>query len=68
MTLKGMSEEAIADVLGITSVTVRRWLDRAAKQCEKVNENLMKDLDVSKIEMDELWVIVQKNSPKNEIL
>jgi len=60
MAMKGMSEEAIADVLGITSVTVRRWLDRAAEQCEKVNENLMKDLDVPKIEMDELWVIVQK--------
>jgi transposase-like protein len=31
MSMKGMSEEGIADVLGITSATVRRWLDRAAK-------------------------------------
>jgi hypothetical protein len=27
-----------------------------------VNENLMKDLNVPKIEMDEIWVIVQKKS------
>src|SRR5450759_2946705 len=46
MAMKGMSEEAIADVLGITPLTVRRWLDRAAESCDKVNENLMKDLDI----------------------
>ena len=32
----------------------------AAKQCDIVNENLMKDLNISKVEMDELWVIVEK--------
>ena len=68
MAMKGMSIAAIAGVLKIQSASVKRWLDRAAEQCEKVNENLMKDLDVPKIEMDKLWVIVQKNSPKNERL
>ena len=62
MSIKGMSEEGIADVLGITPATVRRWLDRAVESCEKVNENLMKDLNAPKIEMDEIWVIVQKKS------
>ena len=62
MAMKGMSEEGIADVLGITPATVRRWLDRAAEGCDKVNKNLMKDLNVPKIEMDEIWVIVQKKS------
>ena len=62
MSMKGMSEEGIADVLGITSATVRRWLDRAAKQCDKVNDILMKEVNVPKIEMDEIWVIVQKKS------
>jgi transposase-like protein len=62
MSMKGMSEEGIADVLGITPATVRRWLDRAVEGCDKVNENLIKDLNVSKIEMDEIWVIVQKKS------
>jgi len=60
MAMNGMSTEAIADVLGVQPVTVSNWLARAAEQCEKVNEAKMKNLDLPKIEMDELWVIVQK--------
>ena len=68
MSIKGMSIEAIANVLGVQSASVKRWLLRASEQCEKVNENLMKDLDVPKVEMDELWVIVKKNISTNERL
>lgn len=60
MSMKGMSEEAIADVLEIEPATVRRWLCRAGEQCDEINKNLMKNLNLHKIEMDELWVIVQK--------
>jgi hypothetical protein len=63
MSIKGMSIEAIADVLRVQSASVKRWLLCAAEQCEKVNENLMKNLDVPKVEMDELWVIVKKIVP-----
>lgn len=48
MSMKGMSEEGIADVLDITPATVRRWLDRAAEGCDKVNKNMMKDLNVGR--------------------
>jgi len=48
MAMEGMSEEAIADALGIEPATVRRWLGRAAEQCEKVNETKMKKLDLPK--------------------
>jgi transposase-like protein len=58
--MKGMSIEAIADVLEVQSASVKRWLARAAEQCDKVNDNIMKDVEVSRIEMDELWVIIQK--------
>jgi len=68
MSIKGMSIEAIADVLKVQSASVKHWLSRAAEQCDKVNENLMKDLDVPKVEMDELWVIVKKNRSTNEKL
>ena len=46
MVIKGMSIEAIADVLEVGPATVSSWLFRVAKQCEKVNEDLMKDLNV----------------------
>jgi predicted transcriptional regulator len=60
MVIKGMSIEAIAEVLEVQPAIVSNWLFRAAKQCEKVNEDLMKDLNISKVEMDEFWVIVEK--------
>ncbi len=60
MAIKGMSIQAISYVLEVQPATVSNWLFRAAKQCEKVNEDLMKDLNISKVEMDELWVIIEK--------
>lgn len=63
-----MSIQAIADVLEIQPASVKRWLARAAEQCDKVNDTMMKNVDVSKVEMDELWVIIQKNSSKDEKL
>jgi transposase-like protein len=59
-SIKGMSNEAIADVFKIQPATLKRWLALAAKQCDKVNDTLMKNLTVSKIEMDEMWVIIKK--------
>jgi transposase-like protein len=60
MSIKGMSIEAIADVLEVQPVTVRSWLSRAAIQCEKVHQEKMKNLDIPKVEMDELWTVVKK--------
>ena len=65
MSMKGMSIAAIADVLEVQSASVKRWLAHAAKQCDKVNDTLMTNLDVLRVEMDETWVIVKKNSSKN---
>ena len=67
IVVKGISIEAIADVLKVKPATVSDWLFRAAKQYEKVNEDLMKDLNVSKVEMAELWIIVKKSCTKNKI-
>jgi IS1 family transposase len=64
MSMKGMSTGAIADVLGVQLVTVSNWLSRAAGQCDRVNEAKMKNLDLPKIEMDEMWVIIQKKVPR----
>jgi len=60
MAIKGMTIEGIADLLEVQPVTVSNWLFRAAKQCNVVNEELMKNLNVSKIEMDKLCVIIEK--------
>ena len=41
----------------------RRWLYVAAEHCEEVNKVLMKDLNVSKVEIEELWTFVKKTFP-----
>ncbi len=60
MSMKGMSIEGIANVLEVQPVTVSNWLFRAAKQCDIVNEDKMNDLNISRVEMDELWLIIEK--------
>ena len=60
MVIKGMSLRSIAEILGVKLDTVRRWLLLAAQHSEEVNQVLLKDLDVSKVELDELWTFVKK--------
>jgi transposase-like protein len=60
MSIKGMSIEAIADVLEIQPITVSNWISRAAEQCDNVHQEKVKDLNIPKVEMDELWTIVEK--------
>jgi len=60
-----MSLRGTAEVLGVKLDTVRRWLRIAAEHSEEINKVLMKDIKVDKVELDELWTFVQKNSSEN---
>lgn len=60
MVLRGMSLRGTAEVLEVHLDTVRAWLRRAAEHSDEVNKVLMKQLKVSKVELDELWTFVQK--------
>jgi transposase-like protein len=60
MIIKGMSMRAVAEVLETKLDTVRKWVNRAAEHTEEVNAVLLKEMKVSKIELDELWTFVQK--------
>lgn len=52
ISVKGMSNEAIGNVLEVQPVSVKRWLARAAEQCDKINDTLMINLNVPWIEME----------------
>ena len=52
-----------AEMLGVKPDTVSKWLRRAAEHSREVNEVLMREPDVSKVELDELWTIIQKKTP-----
>ena len=43
--------------------TIRDWILHAANHSEKVNDMFIKDLKVSKVELDELWIFVKKSVP-----
>ena len=66
LVLKGLSLRSISDVMGVKADTVSRWLSRAAKHSEEVNKILLKDLKVSKVELDELWTFVKKKNSAHE--
>jgi transposase-like protein len=60
MIIKGMSLRSVAEVMSVKLDTVRRWLTIAAEHSEEVNNALLRDLKVSKVELDELWTFVKK--------
>jgi len=65
MVTKGMSIRGTADVLKSKPSTVRSWISRASDHCGKVNKVILKDVETSKVEMDELWTIVgEKECPE----
>ncbi len=64
LLLKGMSVRGIAEVLGSKPDTVLFWLRRAAEHSEEVDAFLLRDLKVSKVELDELWTLVKKKTFK----
>lgn len=62
LLVKGMSLRGVAEVLEVKLDTVRHWLKVAAEHSERVNEVLLKELRVSRIELDALWTFVKKNA------
>jgi transposase-like protein len=67
MVTKGMSIQAIADVLKSKPSTIRKWISRASGHCEEVNKVILRDVETPKLEMDELWTFVgEKECPKTK--
>jgi transposase len=62
LLVKGMPLRGVAEVLEVKLDTVRHWLKVAAEQSEKVDALLMKELKVSRVELDALWSFVKKKS------
>lgn len=60
LLLKGISVRGIAEVTESKPDTVLSWLRRAAEHSEEVDAFLVRDLKVSKVELDELWTFVKK--------
>ena len=64
LVTKGMSQRSTAEVLEVCPQTVSTWISRASDQSEAVNDVYLKDLKVSKVEMDELWTFAGKKESR----
>ena len=64
LILKGMSQRSIAEVLEVCPKSVSTWLSRASDQSEAITETRLKDLEVQRVEMDELWTFVGKKESR----
>jgi Transposase and inactivated derivatives len=60
LAVSGMSIRAISRNLKVNQETIRRWLERAADHSEDVETALMRKVNVSKVELDEMWTYIQK--------
>lgn len=68
LLVKGMTLRGVAEVLEVKLDTVRHWLQVAAEHSERVNEELLKELKVSQVELDALWTFVKKNDLRQRAL
>jgi len=59
---EGLGLRGTSRVLEIKLDTIRRWLATAALHCEQVSDMLVRDLNLSQVQVDELWTFVKKNT------
>jgi transposase-like protein len=59
---EGLGLRSTSRVLEIKLDTIRRWLATAALHCEQVSDMLVRDLNLSQVQVDELWTFVKKNT------
>ena len=57
---EGLSIRACARVKGVNKDTVQRVLERARHHCIKVLHQLVKDLQLTECQLDELWSFIKK--------
>jgi len=62
LILQGLSLRGVSSVLGVKLDTVRLWLTRSAQHAQQVNEVLVKEIKVNRVELDELWSFVRKKN------
>ena len=56
---------AISFAIGVTEETILMWLQRAAQKAEEINQHLMREVEVTQVEVDELWSFVLRKRSKN---
>ncbi len=59
---EGLGLRGTARALEVKLDTVRGWLAMAAQHCDHVSHLLLRELQCSQVQVDELWTFVKKNT------
>jgi IS1 family transposase len=60
MLLVKVDLSGICFVLGVCEGTILKWLERACQQAERINAQLLRDVEVTEIQLDELWNFIRR--------
>jgi IS1 family transposase len=57
---EGLGVRAVARIRGVEPDTVLEWLKKAGQHCQELSECMMQDLNMTQVQLDELWTFVYK--------
>jgi hypothetical protein len=60
LTAEGVGVRATARILGVAKATVNQAILKVGDHCQSVLTGLMKSLQLTEAQMDELWAFVKK--------
>ena len=57
---EGLGVRAVARIHGVEPDSVLDWLRKAGEHCERLSAYMMRQLELSQVQLDELWTFVRK--------
>jgi IS1 family transposase len=57
---EGLGIRAVARIHGVKPDVVLEWLKKAGQHCQALSECMMRELNVTQVQLDELWTFVYK--------
>jgi len=61
---EGLGVRSVARLRGVKPDTVLEWIEKAGEHCERVSEYMMQELELTQVQLDELWTFVHKKQSK----
>ncbi len=60
MLVEKGSIRGTARAMGVDKDSIALWLKRAGEHCEEVTNYLLRDLNLSQVQIDEIWTFIKK--------
>lgn len=64
MLLVKVELSGICFVLGVTEESMIEWLKRGSEKAAEINEHLLRNLPITRVQLDEIWNFIQRKHSK----